>query len=58
MFNMEKLQLVCKVSWVIRYGIAQLSYGSRFHRRQFPYGRAEFKPDGCSRGSYVSIVIS
>ena len=26
--------------------IAQLSYGARFHRRQYPYGRAGFKPDG------------
>ena len=33
--------------------MAQLSDGSRFLRRQFPYGGAGFKPAG-----YVSIVVS
>jgi hypothetical protein len=31
---------------------------SRFQRRQYPYGRGGLKPDGDSRGSYVSIVTS
>ena len=32
----------------------QLSYGSRFRRRQYPYGRAGFKPEGDSRGIMIS----
>ena len=42
----------------VRCGSAQLSYGSHFHHRQYPYGRAGFKPNSDSRSSYVSIVIS
>ena len=37
---------------------AQLGYVSRFHCRQYPYGRAGFKPNGDSHGSYLSSVIS
>ena len=43
---------------MVRSQIAQVSYGSRFHRQQYPYGGAGFKPDGDSRCSYVSFVIS
>ena len=38
-------------------GAGELGYSHVFHR-QYPYGRAGFKPDGDRRGSYASIVTS
>ena len=45
-------------SVAVQLGAGQLRYGSRFNQRQYPYGRAGFKLDGDSRGSYVRIVTS